>query len=252
MSVRKILIKLVSIFCISQVNADQGQIDRNEIYKFAGNDKYFPHLIRQYQTPLFIWEDFSMYNTNVWGDNQSGNIKIIKSHVPRVDHITKQPTFNGALQLTAGQMIWLLDRLQFGQVEFRWTKIGRPVKGEDKYIGFGDPNEGYCTGFRIFTDNGIAKLSAFTMNHGQFFVRDIPCSDDYINARFIVSWESNKITHIIITDQKAVVASELTDASKKDGFSPIPKILMEISIQNFGGKLPIVVEMLKYDSFASK
>ena len=163
----KIFLIILYLFCSSLSYAETG-IDRSEIYRFSKKDKYFPTLIKQYQSLKFLWEDFDTYDRNVWGDNQSGAIEIITSHVGRTDHVSNLATFNGAARLNSGQMIWLLDRLNYGQVEFRWIKLGPPEVGTDKFIGFGDPNEGYCSGFRMFDNGKGVKLHAFVMNQGHF------------------------------------------------------------------------------------
>lgn len=146
------------------------EFDRIE---FPEGDRYFPEIIVQYSTPVFIWDDFTSYRTELWGDNQRGNISILK--LERKDHQGDMLP-EGRLMLKNKEMVWLLKRLSYGQVEFRWSGLGKRVKGTDKFLGFGDPNEGYAAGFRLH-DLGLGEgiqLYATTVNHGQSFRTKIP------------------------------------------------------------------------------
>lgn len=221
------------------------------ILQFIGEDRYFPALVYQYNLPKFIWEDFRVYNKKIWGDNKNGNIEVAPSVTSYLSNQNTTKLQNNHLFLSEGEMIWLLDRLSFGQVEFRWSSIGLPGPDEDKYIGFGDPNEGYAVGFRLYdAGENEVNLYAITLNQGQIQKKKINWQMDYLYARFIVDWSDSMVNFIIITPEKFNLVATFLRNGDVPGLDMIPKINLEISAQNFKGTQPIKIDLIKYDAYS--
>jgi len=125
------------------------------------------------------------------------------------------------------------------------------VKGTDKFLGFGDPDEGYAAGFRLHEGGkeGV-QLYAVTINHGQEVKTKIAWEKDYATkTRFIVAWMPGKVEYITITsDSRYEKVAVHQDADLPDVGTP--RIRMEISIQSWRGQSPLVVDLVKYDAFS--
>ena len=227
-----------------------GSARAEEILEFQEKDRYFPKIIVQYSTPVFIWDDFFSYRLDVWGDNQNGNIEIEKVNRGRPGHGESGVLQDGKLVLREKQMVWLLKRLSYGQVELRWSGLGERKKGTDKYFGFGDPNEGFAAGFRLHDlgDGKGIQLYATTINYVQTARTRIPWKKEYERGtRFIVAWKAHKIEYITITADRFDKTARHTDRDIPG--VGLPGVRMEISMQNFSGSSPIVVDLVKYDAF---
>lgn len=206
--------------------------------EFLKGSRYFPSIIFQVDTPVFLWDGFSKYDQSLWGDNQNGKIEVI----PREE-------FGTELLLKEKQMIWLLYRLHYGILEFRWLKLGDSIKEKesDKFFGFGDPNEGFAAGFRIKSlDGGKTKLFAETINFGQIYKTPIEWEEDFKSARYFIDWQKGLIRYSINSGRAYKVVATHTD--EDISFVGLPKGRMEISIQNISGKSEIKLPMLKYDA----
>ncbi|MBT8579361.1 hypothetical protein G6646_00200 [Polynucleobacter paneuropaeus] len=252
MTLENVILGIKNIILFSVIFYSKISYGDANLIVFPEKTRYFPEIIYQYTSPEFIWEDFNKYNMEIWGDNVNGNINISKSNNTYTDHITNKELINNELVLKNKEMIWLLSRLSYGQLEFRWSSIGSPKKGEDKYIGFGDPNEGYAVGYRIYDRGGSEGIGMYAViiNHGQLQYHKIKWSESYINSRFIISWEKNRVQFIIITPETMNVVYELYD--KNIGMNEkvlIPKVRLEISAQNISGKENIHLDLIKYDKY---
>ncbi len=221
-----------------------------DLLEFQEDDRYFPKIIVQYDTPVFLWDDFFSFRRDVWGDNQNGNIEIEKVNRGRPNHGKTGMLKDGKLVLINKQMVWLLKRLSFGQVELRWSGLGERSKDTDKFVGFGDPNEGFAAGFRLHDlgDGKGTQLYATTINFGHTVRTLVPWKKDYASStRFFVVWRPGKIEYITITASH--FAKVATHIDRDIGIVGIPRTRMEISLQNFSGASPIVVDLVKYDLF---
>jgi hypothetical protein len=214
------------------------EIKENLWVEFPDENRYFPKIIFQTATPVFLWDNFSHYNKDFWGDNQNGKIEIVS---------------NGKLSgllLKEKQMVWLLYRLHFGILEFRWLKLGDSIKQEktDKFFGFGDPNEGFAAGFRLKSlKNQKPQLLAETINFGQIHSTPVKWDEDFKNARYFIDWQKGLIRYSIITSKAYKMVA--THVDKNISFVGLPKGRMEISIQNFSGKSKIRLPLVKYDAY---
>lgn len=235
----------LSATCLNAASAE-------EILEFQEKDRYFPKIIVQYTTPAFMWDDFFSYRMDVWGDNQNGTIEIEKVSRGRPGHGESGVLQDGKLLLREKQMVWLLKRLSYGQLELRWSGLGNPGKGTNKYVGFGDPNEGFAAGFWLhdLEDGKGNQLYATTINYGQTVRTRIPWKKEYgSSTRFFVVWRPHKIEYITITADRFEKVASHTDKDLPG--VGLPGVRMEISIQNFSGSSPISVDLVKYDAFGS-
>lgn len=234
-----------------------------EIYNFHNSDRYYPYLHKQYYYPKFIWDEFYEINNETWGDNTNGNIKLIPETNPATNHVTGEKIKNNNVFLLPNQMIWSLQRHNYGQVEFRGIEFDRTFNDkfiEGKFFGFGDPSEGYAAGFNITQFNNSNVVELLVVNHNVRRGKYIKWDPKYNGARFIVNWTKNEISFIIIlsdatesllvghfknTDNKKEVESKIPNINDKE--FTIPNIGMEISIQNYLGS-NIILKHVKYDA----
>lgn len=206
--------------------------------EFLEADRYFPSIVFQVSNPVFLWDNFSKYNRGLWGDNQNGKIETVS-----------RGKLGGELLLKEKQMVWLLYRLHFGILEFRWLKLGDIMdeNESDKFFGFGDPNEGFAAGFRIKSLNSQKpELFAETINFGQIHRTPIEWEEDFKSARYFIDWQKGLIRYSINFGRAYKVVATHTD--EDISFVGLPKGRMEISIQNISGKSEIRLPMLKYDA----
>ena len=217
--------------------ADSQSITDDLHVNFQADDRYFPKSIIQIASPKFLWDNFSSYDKKLWGDNQHGRIKT--------------QSFNdnsGQVILGEKEMIWLLYRLSYGTVEFRWMDVQNAIHDEnsDKYFGFGDPGEGFAAGFRLHSvDNQPVALYAETINYGQTYRTLIPWRDDYIRARYFVEWGKERIQYSVGDNSFSVVAVHQPKDLPPVG---LPTVRMEISVQNLSGSTAVVLPLMKYDA----
>jgi hypothetical protein len=234
-----------------------------EIYNFHGEDRYFPYLHKQYYYPKFIWDEFYSIDKETWGDNTNGNLKLIPENNPQTNHITGEKIKNNNILLLPKQMIWSLQRHNYGQVEFRSIELSMPFNDggeEQKFFGFGDPGEGYAAGFEISKINNNNLLEMVVINHGVRRSNSIKWDPKYNGARFIVNWTKNEINFIIIlldATQTLLVGQFKNQIinDKKTSTLPnindiefaIPNIGMEISVHNNAGS-NLILKHVKYDA----
>lgn len=243
------LISISLLLGMSSWAKSEPQTPNGNIVQFTEGDRYFPDLMLQFETPAFIWDDFFTYKSELWGDDQGGEVEIAGRQRFFFQHGEKSDLWDGVLVLKNKQMIWSLFRLPFGQFECRWCGLGKLASKEDKFIGFGDPAEGYAAGFRKFNHQGAMGLYAFLINHGQSALVPIPWKKEYqTSTRFIVEWGASRVRFITITAEKFETVAVFE--SKHGDF--IPQILMEISLQSFGGNQGLTVDLVKYDEFSNK
>jgi len=206
--------------------------------EFLKDSRYFPSVIFQVDTPVFLWDGFLKYDQNLWGDNQNGKIEV----VPREE-------FGTELLLKEKQMVWLLYRLHFGILEFRGLKLEdfMDEKESDKFFGFGDPNEGFAAGFRVKAlDSQVPELFVETINFGQVHKTSIEWKEDFESAHYFIDWQKGLIRYSINSGKSYEVVAIHTDEDIL--FVGLPKGRMEISIQNISGKSEIKLSMIKYDA----
>lgn len=212
-------------------------VPRDITVEFQGTDRYFPQSIIQMSSPKFLWDNFSTYDQKLWGDNQNGDINT-----------ERFGDGGGQVLLEEKEMIWLLYRLSYGTVEFRWLNLQEAIHNEnsDKFFGFGDPGEGFATGFRLHSvDRKSVALYAETINFGQTYRTLIPWSDDYNRARYFIDWTKDRIQYSIGDNSFLVVAVHQPKDLPAVG---LPTVRMEISVQNLSGSTALVLPLMKYDA----
>lgn len=259
-----IISSLICIFINSQTLYSH---EKNlEIYNFHGSDRYFPYLHKQYYYPKFIWDEFYEINKETWGDNTNGNLQLIPEKIGQVNHITGEKIKNNNIKLLPKQMIWSLQRHNYGQVEFRsieFTSSFTDEVSEEKFWGFGDPGEGYAAGFNITkTNNTNNVLELLVVNHNIRRSKLIKWDPKYNGARFIINWTKNEINFIIILldATETLLAGQFKNQNidnniKKKSLPPniydveftIPNIGMEISVHNYAGS-DLILKHVKYDA----
>jgi len=216
--------------------------------EFPNKDRYFPKVMVQYQRVLFLWDDLVDYRQDVWGDNQNGKVTLRTEKRARTSHGVTDYLDNGKLILKNQEMVWLLKRLNFGQFECRWCGLGKAEPGNDKFIGFGDPAEGYAAGYRLYSGDKGPGLYVFLVNQGQAKTVAIPWNDDFAaSTRYIVSWSPGKFDFYLITATKFIHAATIAEADI--AVVGIPKINMEISLQSISGPNEVMADLIKYDAY---
>ena len=80
-------------------------------------------------------------------------------------------------------------------------------------------------------------------------MKEIPWESSFEHARFIIDWDKTFSNFIIITPFSSRNVAKISNTEFKGKVPATPKIRMEISVQNFSGKTPIDVELIKYDSY---
>lgn len=244
-----------------------------EIYNFHDEDRYFPYLHKQYYYPKFIWDEFYSIDKETWGDNTNGNLKFIPENNTQTNHITGEKIKNNNVLLLPKQMIWSLQRHNYGQVEFRSIEFSNPFNDgieEKKFFGFGDPGEGYAAGFNLTNIDNNNLLEMVVINHNVRRSNYIKWDPKFNGSRFIVNWTKNEINFIIIlldATETLLVGQfknqKIDDKIKKTSTPPnillspppsindieftIPNIGMEISVHNYAGS-DLILKHVKYDA----
>lgn len=192
--------------------------------EFNGSDRYYPTYMinREGDIPVFLWDTFYTYNKKFWGDNLGGNVDA----------------GNRMLNMSNGDSLWLLYRLSYGRLEFRWMKWGvSPDISQEKWIGFGDPGEGEFAGFKML--NG--KFYAISELENHMEVTEIHWLTAYEQpARYLIIWMPNQVKFVIIDHSSA---RRVVAVHKKW----IPNIRLEIAMRNMAGGGIMQIPLVKYD-----